>query len=206
MERHGLRYHELYMVFIHMQNRCYNRNDPKYKDYGARGITICDRWNRNIIGTGAALQNFINDMYPSYEKGLSIDRIDNDGDYEPINCKWSTPKQQVHNRRKYIRKCKIKANKVNKISKANKTNKTAKISKANKIRKVSSKKYSPQNRKYSTIMGKPIIGINIKDGNIINFAKIDYAETALGISHTNINKCCNNKRKSAGGYYWKYRT
>lgn len=182
---HGFRKHELYSVLNHMNNRCYNPKDKKYKDYGARGITICDRWNRNVVGTKQALINFISDMYPAYQKGLSIDRINNDGNYEPSNCKWSTPKEQVHNRRN-SKKCDASIN-------------TA----CKKYGGV--KKYTPQNRKYSTVSGKPLIGVNIKDGSIVEFAKIDYAELVLGISHANINKCCNGKRKSAGGYYWKYK-
>jgi hypothetical protein len=74
-----------------MKKRCYNPNDPSYKDYGGRGIKVCDRW---LI----SFDNFYNDMgsRPLY---MTLDRINNDKDYTPENCKWSTKKEQQLNRR-----------------------------------------------------------------------------------------------------------
>src|SRR5436309_1877292 len=76
----------------HMRRRCNNPKDPKYDDYGGRGITICERWT--------TFQNFYDDMGDCPSKSHSLDRIDNEGHYEPGNCKWSTPKEQSNNRRK----------------------------------------------------------------------------------------------------------
>jgi hypothetical protein len=73
-----------------MRQRCMNPNNAKYHRYGGRGIKICKRWNK--------FENFIEDMSSTWRKGLSIDRKDNDGNYEPNNCKWSTPKEQANNR------------------------------------------------------------------------------------------------------------
>ena len=79
-------------IYHHMKGRCYNSNDNKYKNYGARGIKVCNEWINSFDSFYKwALKN-------GYKKGLSIDRINNDGDYEPINCKWSTPKEQANNR------------------------------------------------------------------------------------------------------------
>jgi len=76
-----------------MKHRCLNENAPNYKYYGGRGITICDRWlNKN------GFENFLEDMGERPE-GTSIDRVDNEGNYQPSNCKWSTPKEQINNRR-----------------------------------------------------------------------------------------------------------
>jgi len=76
-----------------MHHRCYNPKNHKYADYGGRGIRVCDRWQ----GVNK-IENFIADMGYRPE-GLSIDRKDNDGNYEPSNCRWATKSQQVINQR-----------------------------------------------------------------------------------------------------------
>ena len=88
---HGLSYHPLYNTWRDMKTRCYNENSKNYKNYGARGIKVCDRW--------LDIKNFIEDMYPSYQEGLTLDRIDVDGNYEPDNCRWTTRDIQGQNTR-----------------------------------------------------------------------------------------------------------
>jgi len=89
---HGLRKHPLYNRWYHMITRCYNEGGWAYKHYGGRGITVCDRWRNS-------LENFMEDMGPSFDPKLSLDRIDNDGNYEPDNCRWATQSEQLRNKR-----------------------------------------------------------------------------------------------------------
>lgn len=86
---HGLRSHRLYRTWDGMMQRCFNQKRLNYKNYGAKGISVCDRW--------LDVSNFIEDMYPTFQEGLSIDRIDTKGNYEPNNCRWATKILQSRN-------------------------------------------------------------------------------------------------------------
>ena len=92
-KRYGFSKHLLYPVYNSMRNRCHNPNDQEYKNYGERGIFVCDEWRNNP-------KNFYDWAFKNgYKNGLSIDRIDNNGGYEPSNCRWITHKEQCHNKR-----------------------------------------------------------------------------------------------------------
>lgn len=73
-----------------MKRRCYNKNDKRYHRYGGRGIGVCDKWLEYL--------GFKEDMGGSFKDGYSLERIDNDGNYEKLNCKWIPFKQQAKNR------------------------------------------------------------------------------------------------------------
>jgi hypothetical protein len=91
LTKHGKVCHTLYATWVEMKQRCSNPNNKNYKDYGGRGIKVCDRWINSF-------PNFLEDMGERPNKH-SIDRINNDGNYEPSNCRWATDEQQKNNRR-----------------------------------------------------------------------------------------------------------
>jgi hypothetical protein len=83
--------HPLYTVWRSMIERCGRRTTKQWADYGGRGIQVCDRWRTNFHA-------FVTDMGPR-PAGYFIDRIDNDGNYEPSNCRWVTRRQSQRNQR-----------------------------------------------------------------------------------------------------------
>jgi len=97
--KHGMSNTRTWQSWSNMNQRCNNKNDAKhYKDYGGRGISICERWQGDD-----GFINFLNDMGEAPE-GMTIDRKDNDGNYEPLNCRWATITQQNRNRQNTLGK------------------------------------------------------------------------------------------------------
>ncbi|SDX85350.1 hypothetical protein SAMN05660923_03051 [Tepidimicrobium xylanilyticum] len=92
---HGLSSEKLYSIWKAMLARCENKKHPAYKDYGGRGIKVCDEWHDIRTFIKWANNN-------GYKEGLELDRIDNNGNYEPSNCRFTTRKKQTRNTRRNI--------------------------------------------------------------------------------------------------------
>ena len=88
--KHGNSEHPLYARWLNMHARCYDPHHNRYYRYGARGIRVCERWHDFAL--------YLEDVLPTYREGLTLDRIDNDGNYGPDNFRWATYRTQARNR------------------------------------------------------------------------------------------------------------
>lgn len=220
---HNKRHTPEYLIWAHMKTRCYNKNYKLYHCYGGRGIIVCDRWLNSF-------ENFISDMGKRPTSKHSLDRFPNqNGIYEPENCRWATPKEQQGNRRnnKWIEhngKRMIQADWARELNMdVRKLHHHLKNFSINEIIEMCNnggiidKRAAPNNKRYykntarsgfsKTGANNPrsikIIQLNKKTGKKIKtFHGISEAARVLKIYPQNIGKALHDNAKSAGGYKW----
>lgn len=192
---HGLRNHRLYRIWNSMKQRCNNPNIHSYKHYGGRNIKVYEEWFNDF-------QSFYNwSMANGYQDGLTLDRIDVNGNYEPNNCRWTTYKKQNNNRRNNTL---ITFNgethtlaEWREIKGLSQSTLFHRIERGWDIEKMLT---TPQ-----AIMSKKrkVKQYDVKMNFLKEWESARKAERTLGIRH--IGECCKDKQKTAGGYIWRYR-
>ena len=187
----------IYNIYREMKTRCYNKNDYHYKWYGEKGIKICDEWLNSFI-------SFYNwSIENGYKDDLTIDRIDNNKNYEPNNCRWVSHKIQCQNRKSNVFITINGETKIltewSRISGIDRKAKERKLKKGYTGEKLLQQVKAPCKLK--------IIQKNL-NGNIIKiWDSLNQINLEKGYSKTSIANVCKNKKnyKTAYGYKWEYK-
>ncbi len=193
--KHGMWGKPIYNRWKHIKQRCYNPKDAAYKNYGGRGIKVCDEWLDKKNG----FINFYNwAMNNGYRDDLTIDRINNDGNYEPNNCRWVTMKIQANNTRH---------NKI--ITFKNETHTLTEWSEILNINlQTLSNRIKQKNKTIEECFTKPSTTkkrVNQYDLNNNFIKQYESISSALGSKKSpKIINCCKGRSKTAYGFIWRY--
>lgn len=190
------KYYRLYRIWAAMIQRTTNKNIKGSENYVLRGITICDEWRKDYKAFKKwSLEN-------GYQDDLSIDRINNDGNYEPSNCRWATFKQQMNN---------MSTNHLLTINGI-----THNCTEWAKIKGISADllrhrlyKNWPENKLFDPPSdkrkSKKVIQKDLQNNFIKEWESSRQIQKELKFDHNSINKCCKKIRKQAYGYIWEYK-
>lgn len=197
---HGMSKTRIYEIWCGMKKRCNNKSEKSYPRYGGRGISVCREWEEDF----GKFYEWA--MSNGYDESLSIDRIDPNGNYEPSNCRWITMDAQSKNKRNniVIEHCgeyKILADwcKEYGINYRRASQRYRSLSKRGIADITLEQIFYPGSYNQTKIMQYTPSGEFIR-----SWGKISDANATLGINRTSIIQCCQGKRKTAGGYAWKY--
>lgn len=197
-QTHGMRHTRIYEIWCGIKKRCYNKNDKNYPKYGGRGISVCEEWKNDFsIFFSWAISH-------GYKDNLTIDRINNNGNYEPNNCRWITHAEQQRNRTNniFIEKDGIKKT----LSEwALEMNINPKVAYQRYKRNIDTQKNIDFDYIFSTKNHcvKPINQYGL-DGKFIKTWESATIAGKSGFSRSSILQCCKGKIKTSGGYIWKY--
>jgi len=198
--RHGLSYHPLYRVWADIKTRCLNKHSKSYSYYGEKGIKVCDEWKDDFYNF------YLWSINNGYRKGLTIDRIDNKGNYEPQNCRWVTMKEQNNNK-----------NNTTMVTFNGKNQSLSVWCEELNIDYERTKCRLTRTKTKYTIDEAFVLPKRSKEKNIIYtcqkvllidkddiFNSASEAERKTGIDHRRIIECCIGKREQAGNFHWRY--
>lgn len=190
--------HRIYNILSSIKQRCLNPNNKNYRFYGGRGITICDEWMN--------VQNFYNwAIKNGYNENLSIDREDNNGNYEPSNCRWVDATTQNNNRRN----CVFYVYKQERLSVAQLARKYG--LKNDTLHRRLERGWSIEVAIETPLMNgqksKQVIQLCSKGENKIEeYSSANEASIKTGLKPNGIRAAANGSKKSSGGFKWKYKT
>lgn len=211
MSKHGMKHTRIYGIWCGIKRRCYSQNSKSFSHYGGKGVIVCEEWKNNFL-------NFYNwSMENGYNDNLTIDRINNKGNYEPSNCRWITHGEQQRNRSNNIylehngetktlsEWCIIMNQPYKRIY--------GRIKPAlyrygklefndlfypKPIKRVYTEKYYNRNHYTRKINQYSINGNLIKEWN--SAREIE----KFGFNRNAVISCCRGRSKTSGGYIWKY--
>lgn len=195
--KHGMYGTSLYHIWSGMKQRCSQKNNERYKDYGGRGISYCEEWEE--------FKNFATWAYQSgYKDGLSIERKDVNGNYCPENCCWITLPEQSKNRRPSLRLVDKDGEERLMVDIAGEVG----IS-ANVVRARYRAGWDLYSAVYTPLMmqtvKRKVLKLDMNTGKVLQeYESIGKAATDVGVDRSNISRCCSGKLKHAAGFLWKY--
>lgn len=195
---HGMTGTRIYVEWLSMKARCYNKETKSYSRYGGRGVTICKEWLDDFM-------NFYNwAMANGYRDDLTIERKDVNGDYCPENCCWITQKEQAKNRRATLRTKDKNGNEVYAMDVAKENGIKMSVVVARKAKGWDLDKALNTPLIQQTLKRK-VSQISLETGNVIaEYKSIGEASRETGVGRSEISRCCSGERKKAGGYIWRY--